>query len=420
MEVLVPKENNNDNMVMITRLYVADGTYIEKGADLIEFETSKTAVVLQSPLSGYVSYLYQEESEVEVNSVVCTIGDAPPKINLEEVGLISDRVAKNSIQNGVIFSKKAIQINKDDVDIEGKWWITSKILSKGRDKSGAIFTDDKIQKSTLDQDDIRQSSGNYNLPEGGYKLVKNTMRKRSEINSLSISGGGPFQSTIGIDIHSGKRIVPSMMFDNSIQDLICYESSKMLGNMFKDLNGFYISNSKIGLYSNVCAGISLDSLNKLTVARIQDSDKKTLGELQQAISSIIIKFEDSDFSADDLKASTYTITDLSTSGVSYMRPLLNGSEALIIGVVRRSESVFGLYVSFDHRVTEGLRVASFLDNLKKRIESHFSTGPVSATDSCDFCMKSLEAEMHLGNRGMLLMSTISGQKSICRNCYEGW
>jgi pyruvate/2-oxoglutarate dehydrogenase complex dihydrolipoamide acyltransferase (E2) component len=405
---------------MITRLFVAEGAYIEKGADLIEFETSKTAIVLESPVSGYVQFLYAEESEVEVNSVVCVIESAPSKRNSEEVVLNSDISTENRSNDSVIFSKKVSQASYYDLNIEGKWWITSKMLTKDRGKSSAIAKGVEIQNASLDEGALKPVAGNQNLTEGGYDLVKTSMRKRAEVNSLGVSGGGAFQSTIGIDIISGKRIVPSIMFNNSIQDLLCYESSKMLRDEFRDLNGFYISANKIGLYCDVCAGISLDTLNKLTVARIENSDKKSLQELQELIGSIIVRFEDGALSNDDLKASTFTITDLSTSGASYVRPLLNGSESLIIGVVRRSEICFGLYVSFDHRVTEGLRVANFLDGLKQRVESHFSKLSIGSALKCDFCMESLEEQINLGSRGMLLMSTISGQKSICRNCYEGW
>ena len=424
MDVVVPKENNNDEVVMITRLYVADGAYIEEGSDLIEFETSKTAVVLQSPTSGYVTFLYGEESEVEVNSVVCTI-DVVPRENLaenlaENVAILDKGSSIKSENDGVILSKKAKKEYKGQINIEGKLWVTSRMLTNAGVEPVVASRSNDLIKSTPSQEGSNFAVANHNQHEDEYKLVKTSMRKRAEINSLGISGGGVFQSTIGLDIFFGKRVIPSIMFDNSIQDLICYESSKMLGNEYKDLNSFFISNSKIGNYNNVCAGISLDSLNKLTVARIENSGNKSLSELQEEIGSIFIKFEDGALSSDDLKASTFTITDLSSSGALYVRPLLNGSESLIIGLVRRSENCFGLYASFDHRVSEGLRVANFLDSLKLRVESHFLQSSAVIADKCGFCMKSLDEEVGSGQRGMLLISTVSGQKNICRNCYEGW
>ena len=46
------------------------------------------------------------------------------------------------------------------------------------------------------------------------------MRKRAEISSLDVSGGGVFQSTIGCEILAGRRIVDTLSFDDSIQDLV--------------------------------------------------------------------------------------------------------------------------------------------------------------------------------------------------------
>ena len=195
----------------------------------------------------------------------------------------------------------------------------------------------------------------------------------------------------------------------------------MLGNEYNDLNAFYISDSEIGIFNSVNAGISLDNNNdKLTVARINDSNILTLLGVQDRLGSLFIQFEDGTLSAESLMPSTYTITDLSSSGATYILPLLNGAEALILGIVRKGYDSFSVYASFDHRVSSGLRVSHFLDNLKARIEAHFDSTSTVEGAKCDFCFKSLSEELELGNRGLLCLSTPAGQRKICRNCYAGW
>ena len=420
MEVMVPKENNNDQVVMITKLYVDQGCYVEQGADLVEFETSKTAVVLQSPVAGYVSFYHKAEDEVEVNSPVCRIDDEAPEASLS--GAATDKTLPDKLsQEGLTFSKVASKVDKHNAKLDGKYWVTSRMLSEG--KAGLHAGSKRSYVDSREQDRTPQSmmSGDHGISKEEYKVTKTTMRKRSEITSLRVSGGGEFQSTIGIEIATGSRLAKNIVFENSIQDLVCYESSRMLGNNYSDLNAFYISDSEIGIFNSVAAGISLDNdNNKLTVARINDSDALTLLDIQDRLGSLFIQFEDGTISSESLMPSTYTITDLSSSGATYILPLLNGAETLILGIVRKGCDSFGIYATFDHRVSNGLRVSHFLDNLKARIEAHFDSTSTVEGGQCDFCFKSLSEELELGQRGLLCLTTPAGQKNICRNCYEGW
>jgi pyruvate/2-oxoglutarate dehydrogenase complex dihydrolipoamide acyltransferase (E2) component len=420
MEVMVPKENNNDQIVMITKLYVDQGCYVELGADLVEFETSKTAVVLQSPVSGYVSFYHKVEDEVEVNSPVCRIDEQAPKASVSgdaaAVKALPDRLS----QEGVTFSKMASKVDKHNAKLDGKYWVTSRMLNANSSRLHAGSGRSVIDSHEQVRNPPQYESGDHSIRDEEYKVTKTTMRKRSEIASMRISGGGEFQSTIGCEIIVGLRLAKNIVFDNSIQDLACYESSKMLGSEYNDLNAFYISDSKVGRFNSVAVGISLDNVNNLTVAQIKNSDKLGLREIQDQLALLFIQFEDSTLPSESLLPSTYTITDLSATGATYMLPLLNGAESLILGIVRKNSNSFGVYATFDHRVSDGLRVATFLDDLKIRIEAHFTSGSTVELVQCNFCLKSLSEELELGNRGLLCISTVAGQKNICSNCYQGW
>ena len=409
MDILVPKDNNNDEVVMISKLNIPNGNFVEKGADLMEFETSKTAVVLQAPISGYVSYAFLEGDEVAVNSVVCSIDEQRPMESYDE--LVDSKITRSKVieQENLILSKKARQLDFNNTNLDGKFWVTSRMINDSGEKK--ILKD---HSSSLSNDALSE----HDLPKISFKVKKTSMRKRSEIASLRVVGGGLFQSTIGCDINTGTRSIPSILFNNSIQDLVCYELSKMLENDFSDLNAFYISDNEIGYFNEVAAGISLDDKNKLTVARISQSNKKLLSEIQDEMSAIYIKFEDGILTT-ELEASSFTITDLSPTSANYMLPLLNGAEGLIVGIVKRNDNKFGIYATFDHRVSEGLRVAVLIDRLKARIESHFYLTNKNSSIVCQFCMRTLEEELKLGNRGMVTLMTSNGLINSCRNCFEG-
>ena len=52
--LLVPRVNSNDDTVEVLQWYVEDGSYVEKGKDLIELGTSKATVVLAAESTGYI------------------------------------------------------------------------------------------------------------------------------------------------------------------------------------------------------------------------------------------------------------------------------------------------------------------------------------------------------------------------------
>ena len=120
-------------------------------------------------------------------------------------------------------------------------------------------------------------------------------------------------------------------------------------------------------------------------------------------------------------SSTVTISDLSRVDASFMLPLINGAQSLILGVIRRSVNSFAIFATFDHRVSEGLRVASFLSELKTRICSYYFDEHGLAALTCHACESSMSEELLLGNRGFIKITLPNGEDAnLCRNCFEGW
>jgi hypothetical protein len=119
------------------------------------------------------------------------------------------------------------------------------------------------------------------------------------------------------------------------------------------------------VFKHVNFGISFDSGNNLKVLSLKDADKLTLPETHSEVSKLLDLYESGkQIPIDLLTSSTVTISDLSKTKASYMRPLLNGFQGLILGVVRSKNNLFEIYATFDHRISSGLTVARFLEELK--------------------------------------------------------
>ena len=104
-----------------------------------------------------------------------------------------------------------------------------------------------------------------------------------------------------------------------------------------------------------------------------------------------------------------------------MLPLINGYQSLILGVVRQQKNFFTIYATFDHRLSEGLRVVNFLSELKSRILSYYLDGQNIASIKCYACEKTMSHEIADGYRGFVKMTLQNGDDAnFCHQCFGGW
>ncbi len=422
IEVLVPRENVNDEVVIIQKLIIESGSEIKAGQLIMEIETSKTTIEVLAPEAGTIHFNVLEGEEVPVGEVLCQIfNDNADDLKQQNHDVTVD---DNDTELVRYISKSASDAaTKYGVDIAAlpSQWISLRnvMTAAGVPVPAAPAIPNQNALPITGDIDAEKLDG---LPTHVAQPLD--LRKRAEIANLSVLGSGLRQSSIGISSPPlNKRLSqPIPLFAEGIADLVVYEASRLLKE-FPLLNGFYSGNNSFSLYEEVHAGVSFDNNCNLKVLRIENSDRLELGVIQRTINGFLAKFEADENLSAELKPATFTVTDLAHTSADFMYPLLNGYQSLIIGIVRKdSNNKYQLIASFDHRVTEGLYVTRFLDILIRNISSHFSDSASGvASRRCYFCQKSMQEERSLGNRGFINITIESGEQvEICRNCFDGW
>jgi pyruvate/2-oxoglutarate dehydrogenase complex dihydrolipoamide acyltransferase (E2) component len=256
-----------------------------------------------------------------------------------------------------------------------------------------------------------------------YTLKKSSRRKRSEINNLCALDHGKSTSTLSILISiPGRRYVaPPFIFKNGISDLLVYEAAKLVRE-YPDLNACYSGDDDYKIYGHVNFGWAFDNNKNLRVLTLKNADRLSLVELQDAVFNLMKVYETEEkIGLNLVTGSTITFTDLSRTEVNNFIPLINGKQSLILGVTNPRKDLFQVIAAYDHRVSEGLTVANFLSELKKRILSYYFDGDRIALISCSICEKSISEEISLGHRGFIKMTFPDGSdNNLCRNCFEGF
>jgi pyruvate dehydrogenase E2 component (dihydrolipoamide acetyltransferase) len=128
-------------------------------------------------------------------------------------------------------------------------------------------------------------------------------------------------------------------------------------------------------------GIAVDTPRGLVVPVLRNVDRMTIPEIARALASISERSRQSQFTLEDLKGGTFTISNLGAVGGSYSTPIINYPEVAILlpgrarlmPVVREGaiepRLMLPLSLSYDHRLVDGAEAARFLNKVIERLLS---------------------------------------------------
>lgn len=127
-------------------------------------------------------------------------------------------------------------------------------------------------------------------------------------------------------------------------------------------------------------GIAVDTFEGLMVIVVKDADKKNILEIAKEMARLSELARTRQIKIEDLKGSSFTITNWGSIGGTFGVPIINYPEGAILGVGRMKEvpavkdgkivvrKVLPLSLTFDHRIIDGAQAARFLNTLKEHLE----------------------------------------------------
>jgi pyruvate dehydrogenase E2 component (dihydrolipoamide acetyltransferase) len=153
---------------------------------------------------------------------------------------------------------------------------------------------------------------------------------------------------------------------------------------FADVNScFDEADRSIVEMAHVNIGVAVDTDKGLIVPVIKDADLKTILQLAKEISELAALAREGKISKDDLKDASFTVTNIGSIGGMMSVPVVYHPQAAIMAthsitprpVVVDDEIVIRdmMYISiaFDHRITDGARIARFGNRVKEMLETPY-------------------------------------------------
>lgn len=160
----------------------------------------------------------------------------------------------------------------------------------------------------------------------------------------------------------------------TINDLILFAVSRVLPS-FQYMNGVKLE-GVIRNYRNVHLGVAVDTPRGLMVPVIRNANLKSLAQIAAEARQLATACINGTISPDQLTGSTFTISNLGSTGIESFTPVINAPELAILGVcgiqpkpVMVDEDAYdiqphlGFSLTIDHAAVDGAPAARFLKAL---------------------------------------------------------
>lgn len=267
----------------------------------------------------------------------------------------------------------------------------------GTGPGGRITRNDVVAAVRHSSSVLKASPTRTNLPEGvsdqdSYGNVRyqplSKIRKTIAANMARSSQTIPHVTNFDdADITELERIRKDSSADYAKSDLKLTMMAFVVKAVSQSLKLHPTLNASLDLENNrvvfkqyVNLGIAVDTERGLVVPVIRDVDQLTIPQVAQALSDVANKGRASQFTIDDLRGGSFTISNLGAVGGTYSTPIINYPEVavLLTGRSRLMPIVVGdkvevrlmmpLSLSYDHRLVDGAVAARFLNEVKNFLQ----------------------------------------------------
>ncbi|KOS68446.1 dihydrolipoamide succinyltransferase [Lysinibacillus contaminans] len=142
-----------------------------------------------------------------------------------------------------------------------------------------------------------------------------------------------------------------------------------------------INGDEIHLNNFFDIGVAVSTEEGLVVPVVRDADRKNFSEIEDSIAELAKKARDKKLGLSDLSGGSFTITNGGVFGSLMSTPIMNGTQAAILGmhsIKKRPVEVDGevairpmmyLALSYDHRIIDGKDSVGFLKTIKELLEN---------------------------------------------------
>lgn len=396
MDLLVPKLSATMETVKVLRWLKQVGDKVAMGAPLVELETDKATMEVESPAEGTLeAVLGAEGEELSVGALLARLRIAGESVTPSEMKSTATSVAvapahgadpvaaasRSSTRTpgsrilASPFAKRLAKMNGTDL---GRLAAASPLTRiRGRDVIAALQTRDaKVKLTPSASADFEPFSPARRQIAESVALSRRTIPSFVIDRWVETTAIDRARLTLGREIERAIGIKPTLT-DFLFQALAeSFARHPRILDRWHEQNGhavrMRVSNIDVGLVVALADGVMIPVLRNLADKSIREIAQARRDAIQRARSGRLLQA--------DLTPISFSVSNLGRSGADRFEAIIYPGQSGILAVGRQHERVIAraggvavatgvnLTLSFDHRLIDGLQGAQFIDTLAERIE----------------------------------------------------
>jgi len=389
--VILPKLDEAMVTGKIVKWVKAEGDRVEKGESLVWIESEKVTFELEAEASGILSgIMISAGAEVTIGTTIAYIlqpGEKAPEA--KEPVIVTGGEAPAAAAAGVAQKAEVVKASPVARKLAEEHNIDITTV-KGTGPGGRIVREDVLQ--AVEEGKTAPAPPAREVPAPAEEEIVPLSSMRQVIaRRMTESFQTPhFYVTVDVDTtelgKARQQLIPAI--ENkigvrlTISDLIIKTVAKTLEDN-PSVNSAYADGS-MKLFKRIDIGLVAAVEGGLVVPVIRQANKKSLVEIARDRAELVQKARDGKLTLEDMKGSTFTISNMGMFEVDQFSAIIQPPEAALLAmgrimdkaVVRNSEIVIRpmmtLTLSIDHRVLDAAMGANFLQSLKNHIENPIS------------------------------------------------
>ena len=369
----------------IRKWLVKKGDAIEEHQAVVEIETDKAVVEVPSPKGGTVLKIAKEEGETaKVGEALMVIGEQGEAIEepraAEEKPAAEERPKSVSVV-GVLPEEEEAVLAAPAVRALAKEQGVSLEKIKGSGPGGSITREDVLKASKQPP----KAEDQYGAVE---RVAIKGLRKTIANNLVFAQKTAAFVTETDeadiTDLWDLREREKKPLQEKGIHLTFMPFFIKAVQHTLMEFGLFNASVDEereeiiVKKYYNI--GVAVDTAEGLIVPVVRNVDKKTLRELSVELQELSQQARDRKIKLEDLKGSTFTITNYGAFGATFATPIINYPDVAILGTGKITDKpwvkgnrimarkILPLSLTFDHRVNDGAGAAKFLTRLVGYLE----------------------------------------------------
>ena len=393
--VIMPKTGMAMEEGVITEWLVKEGDTVSIGDPIVEIETDKSSMEVESDCDGTVlKILYENGTTVPVVQTIAWIGSPG-----ESIPALPNEVKKDDIPATNLIAVEKIKATPAARRVASEKGLPLKDISPSG-RNGEIRVAD-VRSTPLARRMAEAESVDLKSLEGsghGGKIFSTDLSRPNRSTRIPLTN---IQKITGQRMLQSHIEIPSVSMDTRADVTDMLKIRKQLNENLKEkitINDYVLKATALALEETPRLNSILDgddvvimpSINLsmavatekgLLVPVVKEVNKLTLRQLSGKTAALVKRGREGKLSPDDMEGGTFTVSNIGTFGITSFTPIINQPQAAILGVCAIEETlklvdgevqprqVMNLSISFDHRIVDGAEASVFFSRIKELLEN---------------------------------------------------